>query len=185
MYPDSVESLRLLTAIYPAEYGRKLGRIVELTTDKNSLLGWHGDFVASGGSFDQLDGSAAISLSREKERYSVRSFGLHAARSLDPPVTNNFGNDGNSGGFSAAYERDFSDNDRLRLTVAHNSLRYIIPNDFTQQAVLQRQDASSSETSGQVHFQHTISSNLVLSFSGGLRDSSFSLHSNPFSTPVA
>ncbi len=60
MDSDSVESLRLLTASYPAEYGRKLGGIVELTTDKNSLLGWHGDFVASGGSFDQLDGSAAI-----------------------------------------------------------------------------------------------------------------------------
>jgi len=184
MDSDSVESLRLLTASYPAEYGRKLGGIVELTTDKNSLLGWHGDFAASGGSFDQLDGSAAISWSRERERYSVRAFGLHSARYLDPPVTSNFGNDGSSGGFSAAYERDFSDNERLRLTIAHNSLDYIIPDDFTQQDALQRQDAASSETSGQIYFQHTISSNLLLSFSGAVRDSSFTLRSNPFSTPV-
>ncbi len=184
MDSDSVESLRLLTASYPAEYGRKLGGIVELTTDKNSLLGWHGDFAASGGSFDQLDGSAAISWSRERERYSVRAFGLHSARYLDPPVTSNFGNDGSSGGFSAAYERDFSDNERLRLTIAHNSLHYIIPDDFIQQDALQRQDAASSETSGQIYFQHTISSNLLLSFSGAVRDSSFTLRSNPFSTPV-
>jgi len=184
MDSDSVESMRLLTASYPAEYGRKLGGVVELTTDNNSLLGWHGDFVASGGSFDLLDGSAALSISREKDRYSVRAFGLHSDRYLDPPVTNNFGNNGNSGGFSAAYERDFSDNDRLRLTVAHNSLRYEIPNDYIQQTALQRQDAASSETSGQIYFQHTISSNLILSFSGGVRDSSFSLRSNPFSTPV-
>jgi len=184
MDSDSVESLRLLTASYPAEYGRKLGGIIELTTDKNTLLGWHGDFAASGGSFDQMDGSAAISFAREKERYSVRAFGLHSARYLDPPVTANFGNRGNSGGFSAAYERDFSDNDRLRLTIAHNSLRYEIPNDYTQQSLLQRQDAASTETSGLIYFQHTISSNLVLSFSGGGRDSSFSVRSNPFSTPV-
>jgi hypothetical protein len=184
MDSDSVESLRLLTASYPAEYGRKLGGVVELTTDNNQLLGWHGDFTASGGSFDQLDGSAALSFSRENERYSVRASGLHSDRYLDPPVTGNFGNHGNSGGFSAAYERDFSDNDRLRLTVAHNSLRYEIPNDLTQQAALQRQDAANSENSGQLYFQHTISSNLILSFSGGVRDSSFSLRSNPFSTPV-
>jgi hypothetical protein len=184
MDSDSVETLRLLTASYPAEYGRKLGGVVELTTDNNPLLGWHGDFAASGGSFDQLEGSASLSFSRENERYSVRAFGLHTDRYLDPPVTGNFSNDGNSGGFSAAYERDFSDNDRLRFTVSHNSLRYEVPNDLTQQAALQRQDAASSETSGQIYFQHTISSNLILSFSGSVRDSSFSLRSNPFSTPV-
>ncbi len=184
MDSDSVESLRVLTSGYPAEYGRKLGGIVELTTDKNTQLGWHGNFDASGGSFDQLDGDAAISYSREKERYSVRAFGLHSGRYLDPPVTDNFSNIGNSGGFSAAYERDFTDNDRLRLTISHNSLRYVVPNDYPQQSALQRQDAGSAETSGQIYFQHTFSPTLLLSVAGGVRDSSFSLSSNPFSTPV-
>ena len=184
MDSDAVESMRVLTAGYPAEYGRKLGGIVELTTDKNTLLGWHGNFDAAGGSFDQISGDAAISYSREHERYSIRAFGLHSSRYLDPPVTNNFGNNGNSGGFSGAYERDFTENDRLRLTIAHNSLRYSIPNDYVQQDAFQRQDAANSETSGQAYFQHTVSPTLVLSFSGGIRDSSFSLRSNPFSTPV-
>jgi len=184
MDSDAVESLRVLTAGYPAEYGRKLGGIVELTTDKNTQLGWHGNFDASGGSFDQLDGDAAISYSREKERYSIRAFGLHSARYLDPPVTDNFSNAGNSGGFSAAYERDFSDNDRLRLTISHNSLRYIVPNDYSQQTALQRQDAASAETSGQLYFQHTFSPTLLLSIAGGVRDSSFSLASNLVSTPI-
>ena len=174
----------MLTAGYPAEYGRKLGGIVELTTDKNTQLGWHGTFDASGGSFDQLDGDAAISYAREKERYSIRAFGLHSARYLDPPVTDNFSNTGNSGGFSVAYERDFSDNDRLRLTISHNSLRYIVPNDYLQQAALQRQDAASAETSGQLYFQHAFSPTLLLSIAGGVRDSSFSLGSNPLSTPI-
>src|SRR5205814_10552038 len=30
--PDEIESMRVLTASYPAEYGRKLGGIVEVTT---------------------------------------------------------------------------------------------------------------------------------------------------------
>ncbi len=184
MDADAVESMRVLTAGYPAEYGRKLGGIVELTTDKSMRLGWHGNFDVAGGNFEQLDGGAAVSYAREKERYSVRAFGLHSGRYLDPPVTDNFTNDGSSGGFSAGYERDFTDNDRLRVTFAHNSLRYIVPNDYLQQTAMQRQDAASLENSGQVYFQHAISPTLVLSFSGGVRDSSFYLRSNPFSTPV-
>jgi len=184
MDSDAVESMRVLTSGYPAEYGRKLGGVVELTTDKNTQLGWHGELSASGGSFDQLDGEAAISYAREKDRYSIRAFGMHSDRYLDPPVTDNFTNAGNSGGFAAAYEHDFTDNDRLRLTVSHNSLRYIVPNDYVQQDALQRQDAASAETSGQAYFQHTFSPTLLLSVAGGVRDSSFSLQSNPFSTPV-
>src|SRR5215469_2735316 len=119
MDSDAVESMRVLSSGYPAEYGRKLGGVVDVRTDKNILLGSHGQFDAAFGSFDQLDGDAAISYSREKERYSVRAFGLHTDRYLDPPVTDNFTNTGNSGGFSAAYERDFTDNDRFRLAVSH------------------------------------------------------------------
>jgi len=184
MDSDAIESMRVLSSGYPAEYGRKLGGVVELSTDKNTLLGWHGQFAAAGGSFDQLDGDAAISYSREKVRYSVRAFGLHTDRYLDPPVTDNFTNTGNSGGLSAAYERDFTDNDRFRLAVSHSSLRYVVPNDYPQQAALQRQDTESIETSGNAYFQHTFSANLALSLAGGVRDSSFSLQSNPFSTPI-
>src|SRR5216684_3228738 len=37
-----VESLRVLTASFPAEYGRKLGGIVEVTTKKDVQAGWRG-----------------------------------------------------------------------------------------------------------------------------------------------
>ena len=181
---SDVESMRVLTSGYPAEYGRKLGGIVELTTDKNTLLGWHGNLDAAGGSFDQWNGDVGVTYAREKERYSLRAFGLHSDRYIDPPVTANFSNDGNSGGLSAAYERDFTDNDRLRLIVSHDTLRYIVPNDYPQQDALQRQDAASTETSGRIYFQHTFSPALLLSLAGSVRDSSFSLQSNPFSTPV-
>ena len=56
---DDVESMRV-TASYPAEYGRKLGGIVEVTTQKNVTTGLHGQFNASGGSFATVNGSAGI-----------------------------------------------------------------------------------------------------------------------------
>jgi outer membrane receptor for Fe3+-dicitrate len=63
-------------------------------------------------------------------------------------------------------------------------VRFLTPNELLQQQAGQRQDLSNREINGQAYFQHTISSNLFLSFSGSLRDASASLASNANSTPV-
>lgn len=181
---DEVESMRVLTASFPAEYGRKLGGIVEVTTTKDVPSGLHGQFDAEGGSFSTVTGSAALSYSAGKNRFSVSGDGFHSERYLDPPVLENFTNRGNAGGFSASYERDFSDKDRLRIMVTHNEVRFLVPNELIQQEAGQRQDITNSETAGQIFFQHTISPDLFLSFAGSVRDASATLTSNPLATPV-
>jgi hypothetical protein len=55
---DDVQSLSIYTANFPAEYGRKLGGVVEMDTIKDTCQGWHGKVVAAGGSFDTADGYA-------------------------------------------------------------------------------------------------------------------------------
>jgi hypothetical protein len=179
-----VESLRVLTASFPAEYGRKLGGIVEVTTKKDVQAGWHGRFDAGGGSFSTLNGAAGLSYAREAERFSAGGDGFHTDRYLDPPVLGNYTNRGNAAGFSASYERDFSTSDRLRVSVMHNVVRFLVPNELVQQRARQRQDIQNTETSGQIYFQHTISPELFLSFSGSVRDSSATLASNAQATPV-
>ncbi len=179
-----VESLRVLTASFPAEYGRKLGGIVEVTTKKDVLTGWHGRFDAGGGSFSTLNGAAGLSYAREAERFSIAGEGFHTDRYLDSPVPGNYTNRGNAAGFSVSYERDFSTSDRLRVTVMHNVVRFLVPNELVQQQARQRQDIQNTETSGQIYFQHTISPDLFLSFSGSVRDSSATLASNAQATPV-
>jgi outer membrane cobalamin receptor len=179
-----VESLRVLTASFPAEYGRKLGGIVEVTTKKDVQAGLHGRFDAGAGSFSTLNPTAGLSYARETERFSVGGTGFHTDRYLDPPVLGNYTNRGNAAGFSASYERDFSTSDRLRLSVMRNIVRFLVPNELVQQQARQRQDIQNTETSGQIYFQHTISPDLFLSFSGSLRDSSATLASNAQATPV-
>ena len=181
---DDVESMRVLTANFPAEYGRKLGGIIEVTTTKDVPSGFHGQFDGGGGSFSTVTGSAALSYVAGKNRFSASGNGFHTDRYLDPPVLANFTNRGSGGGFSASYERDFSDRDRLRITFLHNDVRFLVPNELVQQNALQRQDITNSETAGQIYFQHTISSNLFLSLSGSVRDASMTLTSNAFATPV-
>lgn len=181
---DNVESMRVLTASFPAEYGRKLGGIVEVTTTKDVPTGLHGQFDAEGGSFLTLTGSAAISYSAGKNRFSASGDGFHSERYLDPPVLENFTNRGTAGGFTFSYERDFSDKDRLRITVIHNDVRFLVPNELIQQEAGQRQDITNRETAGQIFFQHTISPALFLSLSGSLRDAEATLTSNALATPV-
>jgi len=181
---DEVESMRVLTASFPAEYGRKLGGIVEVTTTKDVPSGLHGQFDIDGGSFSTVTGSAALSYSAGKNRFSVSGNGFHSERYLDPPVLENFTNRGNAGGYSASYERDFSEKDRLRVTLTQNEVRFLVPNELIQQVAGQRQDITNSETAGQIYFQHTISPDLFLSFSGSVRDASATLTSNPPATPV-
>jgi len=187
MDSDQVESMRVLTASYPAEYGRKLGGVIEVTSDKTTYQGWHGDLEAGGGSSDHLSGSVGLSNATAQNRLTFRAAGLHSDRYLDPPVVENYTNQGNSGLISAAFEHDFTNNDRLRLSFLHATLGYLVPNDLVQQnqiPVAQRQDASSLENSGQIYYQHSLSSSVVLRFSGSVRDANFLLNSNLASTPV-
>src|SRR5208283_4163472 len=49
---DDVQSLSIYTAGIPAEYGRKMGGVVEVNTLHDTQPGLHGELILSGGSFD-------------------------------------------------------------------------------------------------------------------------------------
>lgn len=181
---DEVESMRVLTAGYPAEYGRKLGGVVEVTTEKNVPVGLHGRLEAHGGSFVTAGGAGEISFARGKNRFLASGDGFHTDRYLDPPVLENFTNTGNAGGFSGSYELEVSERDRVRVSFTHNRVRFEVPNYLVQQTAGQRQNIADMETSGQVSFQHLISSELLLSVAGDVRDASAELSSNAESMPV-
>jgi outer membrane receptor protein involved in Fe transport len=49
---DDIQSVSIYTGGFPAEYGRKMGGVVEVNTLQDSQAGFHGEVVLSGGSFD-------------------------------------------------------------------------------------------------------------------------------------
>ena len=175
---SEVESMRVMTAGFPAEYGRKLGGVVEVSSPKNNPAGLHGEFEAEGGSFSTASASGALFYSSGGNRFSVTGDGFHSGRYLDPPVLQNYTNIGNAGGFSSSYERDFSNGDRLFLTFAQHAVRYEVPNELVQQEAGQRQDSEQKETSGQVHYTHAFSADILLSVAGSVRDAYALLNSN-------
>jgi hypothetical protein len=51
---DDLQSMNIYTAGIPAEYGRKMGGVVELNTQQGAQQGLHGEVVFSVGSFDSV-----------------------------------------------------------------------------------------------------------------------------------
>ncbi|HWF13620.1 MAG TPA: Plug domain-containing protein, partial [Candidatus Acidoferrales bacterium] len=181
---DDAESVRVMTAGFPAEYGRKLGGVVEVTSPKNNPTGLHGEIDVEGGSFSTGSLHGALFYSSGGNRFSFSGDGFHTNRYLDPPVLGNYTNLGNSGGYSASYQHDFANGDRVFATFTRHAVRYLVPNELIQQQNGQRQDAAQEETGGQIHYTHAFSTDVLLSVAGSVRDTTALLSSNALSTPV-
>ncbi len=184
MEADSVQSMSVYTAGIPAEYGRKMGGVIEVNTAKNNREGLHGQFVLSGGSFDTAGVYTNLQYLSGKNLFGISASGAMTSRYLSPPVTQNYTNNGTTGDFAGTYERDFSPSDRLSLMFRHELARFDIPNEQVQQAAGQRQDGDIFENMGIVSYQHIFSSNVVGNLGGMVRDNSNSLSSNLLSTPI-
>ena len=181
---DDVQSMSIYTAGIPAEYGRKMGGVVEMVTAKDFGAGLHGEAVLAGGSFDTADGYLLTQYGWGKNTLGFNAEGAMTERYLNPPVVQNYTNNGTTGDFGASYERDFTNHDRLSLSVRHEFSRFLVPNELVQQTAGQRQDKNNYETMGIVSYQHLFSPNVVADLHSMVRDDSEGLSSNPFSTPI-
>ena len=191
---DVVDSMTVYTAGIPAEYGRKMGGVVEVNTLRNSQPGWHGEAVLSGGSFDTAGAFAQVEDRFGKNAVSASASGNRTAHYLNPVVPANYTNRGTTGDFSLGDERDFTPKDHLTLSVRHELSRYEIPNEQIQQfpelqdppgTAPQLQTAGNFETMGIVGYQHIFSPNVLADFRGMVRDNSNDLNSNNSSWPIS
>jgi hypothetical protein len=193
---DDLDSMSVFTATFPAEYGRKMGGVVELNTARDSREGFHGEVVLSGGSFDTAGSYVMGQYVWGKNTLGVSASGNMTGHYLNPVVPENYTNTGTTGDFMVRYEIDLTSRDRLSFSVRHALSRYEIPNEQVQQTPhedpfdplqplgSQLQNADNFETMGIVSYQHIFSASVVGDFRGMVRDNSNDLYSNPYSTPV-
>ena len=181
---DDIQSLAIFTAGIPAEYGRKMGGVVEVNTLENPQPGFHGQVVLSGGSSNSAGSFAVGQYVWGKNTLGASASGSMTDHYLNPVVTQNYLNTGTLGDFSVRYERELTPNDRLTLSVRHELARYDIPNELIQQSADQRQNADNIETMGIVSYQHIFSSNAVADFRAMVRNNAGDFFSNAESTPI-
>lgn len=182
---EDLESVSIYTAGFPAEYGRKMGGVVELNTQRQTDPGLHGDVVLGGGTYNSVSGYGQLQETRRKDTFSASASGAHTEHYLNPVVPENYTNKGTTADFAVMYERDVSEKDRLMLSVRRAVSRYLIPNELIQQEAGQVQNGENLETMGMARFQHVISAESLLFLSGMLRDNAKDLESNTSPTPIA
>jgi hypothetical protein len=182
---DDVHALSILTGGYPAEYGRKLGGVIEVVTAGAARRGFHGGLVASAGSFSTRLGDAIGGYGWDRATLILSAGVADTHRYLDPPVEENDTNRGTTSHLAVHFERDLTDADRLGIIVRRGQARFLVPNEQVQQEAGQRQDRDSLETAGQFSYQRVVSARVLGDVRGMVRDLSAGLWSNDASTPIS
>jgi len=210
---DDVESLKIYTAGIPAEFGRKMGGVVEVNTLKNADRGFHGQLTLFGGSYDTAGANTQNQYTWKGNAVGLSASGNMTDHYLNPVVPENYTNNGTTGSFALSYERDLTQKDRLTLIVRHELARYAIPNEYVQQNGAyvpnadntvgcppvpppdepsdcvfipggQLQTGDNFETMGSVSYQHIFSSNAIGTLRAMSRENSSDFYSNPESWPL-
>jgi len=210
---DDIESIKIYTAGMPAEFGRKMGGVVEVNTFKNQDPGFHGQLTLFGGTYNTAGINTQDQYTWGKNTFGLSASGNMTGHYLNPVVPENYTNNGTIANFSVSYERDLTPKDRLTMIVRHELARYQIPNELVQQngAYLpnannttgcppvppadepsdcvyipggQLQTGDNFETMGSISYQHIFSSDTIGALHGMSRDSSTDFYSNQNSWPL-
>ena len=181
---DDVQAISIFTAGIPAEYGRKMGGVVEVNTLHDSQAGFHGDLVLSGGSFNSDSAFSQGQYVWGENTLGGSASGSMTEHYLNPVVPQNFSNTGTLGDLSLNYARDLTSGDRIKLIVRHELARYDIPNEMVQQAAGQRQNADNLETMEIASYEHVFNPSATGDLRAMVRDNSNDFYSNPESTPI-
>ncbi len=180
---NDVQSMSVMTGGYAAEFGRKLGGVVEIVTARDKREGFHGKAVLSGGSFNTTNGFFQGQYGWGRNTLNLSLGAASTDRYLDPPAMQNFTNHGTNISPLAHFERDLTDKDRISIVFRREQAKFQVPNQVFQQDAGQLQDRQSFENSGQISYIHIFSPELLGEVDGAARNISASVSSNPFSTP--
>jgi outer membrane cobalamin receptor len=182
---DDVQAMTIMTGGYPAEYGRKLGGVIEVVTTSPARRGFGGAMSASLGTFHTASGDTVVEYGRDKSTLSVTAAIAGTDRYLDPPVEENYTNHGTTANASLRFERDINASSRFGVILRHGGARFLVPNEHVQEEAGQRQDRSSTENAVQFSAQRMFSRKMVGDLRGMVREVSAGLWSNAGSTPIA
>lgn len=181
---EDAQSVKAYTSGFPAEFGRKVGGVIETTTERNPGRGFHGTVVLGGGSFGTADGYLGTSYYDGRNLYGLSVDAARTDRFLDAPVLNNFTNRATVAGTKGTFERDLTPQDRVRLMVSFSRSGFLVPNELLQQESGQRQDRNNRDLAGQFSLQHVYSGRVMATIQGRMRDVQAGLSSNPQSFPI-
>jgi TonB-dependent receptor-like protein len=181
---DEFESMTVRTGGYPAEFGAKLGAVIEVSTAHDPRTGLHGTASLEAGSFSTLNAYASGQYSTGRTAAGFGVEHMTTGRYLDPPNEANFTNHGEASGVSVRFERAWIDGTRTRGYGYHRSSTFQVPNEALQQEAGQLQERTAEETLGQAAHQQVLSPTVLLNARMMARASDTTLIGNESSIPI-
>ena len=151
---DNVESMKIYAGGIPAEFGQKLGGVVEVNTQRNISPGFHGTAVLQGGSFATAGAFLSGQYVAGRTTATVSAEGFLTDHYLDPPVTENYTNHASN---HVVQRLSRAGHRRCRpaaRSVDRREVWFQVPDDLLQQRRASGKIEPAQDTEGQLYYQH-------------------------------
>jgi Carboxypeptidase regulatory-like domain len=183
--PGIAQAMEVIYGNVPAEYGEKIGAVINLSTRSGLSSGTvHGEAFLGASRFSTYEGGASVG-------YGTDSFGIFASvtgsesdRYLDPVNFDNLHNQGDTARGFVRLDWVPDPSDSLRFSVLAGRTNRDVPNTYTQQAAGQDQRVESRDENYNFGWQRVLSEQSVLELVAFARLSTFRLDPSAGDTPV-
>lgn len=183
--PGIAQSMEVIYGNVPAEYGEKVGAVINLTTKSGLGSPFKADIQSGMGSFGTFEEGASVMAGSQTWGVFASVTGSWSDRFLDPVNPDSLHNAGNT---ERAFLRlDYATpkmSDILRLTVLIGRTDRDVPNTYTQEAAGQSESVKSQDENLNLGWTHVLSSVATFDLNAFARFSKFHLFPSPNDTPV-
>jgi hypothetical protein len=183
--PGIAQSIEVIYGNVPAEYGEKIGAVMNLNT-KSGLGsgGFKGDVFAGASAFSTYD--AGVSFQNGNDKYGVFASlsGSKSDRFLDPVNFDNLSNHGDTARGFLRLDWVADPNDTFRFTALLGQTHRGVPNTYSQEAAGQDQKVETRDQNLNFGWQRIVSPTAVFDLTVFGRFSTFRLDPSAADTPV-
>ncbi|HEV2799338.1 MAG TPA: TonB-dependent receptor [Pyrinomonadaceae bacterium] len=180
----TLRTVEVLTGGISAEFGDKLGGVINVNTRSGRETPTQGSVTLSGGSFSTGEIGVNFSTRTDKLGLLTNLSTTTSQRFLDPPTIENFHNFGRTAKGFLRLDYQLSPNDTLRGTFLAGGTNFQVPNRLEQELAGQDQRQRLRDHSEFITYERIFSPNTFGQFSFFNRYGTARLTSNPSSTPV-
>ncbi|MGZ5436757.1 MAG: TonB-dependent receptor [Pyrinomonadaceae bacterium] len=180
----TLRTVEVLTGGIPAEFGDRLGGVINVNTRSGLEGPTQGGVSLSGGSFSTGEVGADFSTHTKRFGFLTNLSASTSQRFLDPPTLDNFHNFGRTGKAFFRLDYQFNSKDSLRGTFTFGGSNFHVPNRLQQEIAAQDQKQRLRDNSQNITYQRIFSANTLGTISFFNRAATVRLTSNASSTPV-
>ena len=183
--PGIAQALEVIYGNVPAEYGEKIGAVINMTTKSGLGAPFKGDVIGTYGSFDTYQGGLSLGGGSETLGWFASFNAAGSARFTDPVNFDNFNNNGNTQrGFVRLDSTSPDHSDAFRLTALLGRTDRDVTNTFTQEAAGQDQRVETYDQNYNFGWQKIVSSSGIIDATAFARLARFTLYPSAGDTPV-